>query len=269
MKKIIYLLALLFCIAGCQKQEVNERLAVTRVSFVNKTQLMSSPTLKYDNKAYGLFDKIPSTYGDNKVEIYDGVSGEKLIDTVLNIKGPHDFYVYQPFDIVRPVIVDSLPLHPPVDPRNPLKNETPAPEGYVKIKIALQKHFVLPNQKVELVVLSKTAASPDIAVPIQTLHAVGTDYSTTLLQVKRPVLADGSLSQTFNFSLIDPATGEQIKTGNGNDYKSGDLVIPLGEKNLFMFYFNDRQNASRFASTSIPINGLPYVIVPNIVWSIE
>lgn len=267
MKKIIYLLALLFCFAGCKKQQVDERMVITRISFLNKALL--TLTIRYENKTYNVLDQIPTTYGDNKLAIIDGLSGAVLIDTVLNIKGPQDFYIYQPFDIVPPVIVTSLPDKPPVDPRNPLKNETPAPEGYVKIKVAFQTEFIFPNQSVELIVLSKTAASPDVAVPIQTLHAVGADYNATLQQVKRPVLADGSLSQTFSFSLIDPATGEQIKSGNGNDYKCADLILPLGEKNLFMFYFNDRQNSSRFAPTSIPVNGLPYIILPNLLWSIE
>lgn len=268
MKKTIYLLILLFSLAGCKKQQVDERMTITRVSFINKTQLESGLTIRFENKNYNTLDQIGTAYGDNKVEILDG-AGKKVIDTVLNIKGPQEFYIYQPFDIVPPVIVTTLPDKPPVDPRNPLKNETPAPAGYVKIKVAFQTQFILPGQDVELIVLSTTAASSDVAVPIASLHHVNVNYNIDMFQIKRPLLSDGTLSQTFSFSLIDPATGERIKTGNGSDYKSAALTLPLGENNLFMFYFKDQQNASRFAPTSIPVNGLPYIILPNLLWSIE
>jgi len=270
MKKIIYLLAMLFCFAACKKQQVDERMAITRVSFLSKTLLSQNPTIKYGNKNYNILDQIPTTLGDNKVEILDGVSGAVLIDTILNIKGPQDFYIYQPFDIVPPVIVDSLPLHPPVDPRNPLKNEPPAPEGYLKVKIALKTQFILPNQSLDIVVLSTTAASPTVALPVETLHGVKTDYNTTLFQIKRPVLADGSLSTIFSFSLIDPVTGQGAKNKGGTTFTGGTITLPIGQTNLYMFYLDDALFTGRNTLVAFPTSdGKLYSMRSNLLWSIE
>lgn len=269
MKRIPYLLALLFCLTSCKKEEIKQRTQFVKVQFANKT--FSSISVKHEGVSNN-FSQIPyisSALGENKYEIYNLLTNEKLIDTVLNITGPKVYYVYQPFDIVAPVLISELPAKPPVDPRNPLKNEAAAPEGYVKMKISFQTRFILPNQTVDIVVNSFTAESPTVVVPITTLHGVNTDYNTTMFQVKRPVLADGTLSQSFTFSLIDPSTGELIKNTPGNTYSGGNISLPLGDKNLFMFFFNDVQNANRFSAVSVPIDGLYYTIRSNIVWSIE
>lgn len=270
MKKLVYLLTLLFCFSGCQKQEVLERIEVTRVSFLNNSQLKSLPTITYENKKYNPLDQITTIYGSNKVQIYDSNSGEKLIDTVLNITGPQEFYIYQPFDIIPPVITDKLPDIPPIDPRNPLKNEPPAPEGYFKLKMAFKPASIFLDQKIDMVILSKTVESPNVEVPIETLHGISSTYNTALFLIKRPELADGSRSQNFSFGFIDPVTGAVMKNTRGDVFRGGPITLPIGTRNIYMYDFEDAETTfSRYFPTALPIDGKYYLLRPTLLWSIE
>lgn len=269
MKRLIYLLTLLYCFTGCKKQEVTQMIAVTRISFNDDTKLQANPLIRFSNKQYEVGVPIPTGYGDNRFEIYDNTTGQKIIDTVLNITGPQEFYIYQPFDIVTPVIVSALPTTPPIDPRNPLKNETPAPDGYVKIKVAFNSQYVVPNQSAVMLVFSVTATSPTIPVVIDTLRSVSSDYNATLFQFKRPVLADGSLSQNFTFGIIDPGTGMAFLNGAGTMFNGGNITLPVGKNNLYMFNMIDAAAGSRSASVGISLNGSIYIVKSAVDWSIE
>lgn len=231
MKRILYLMLLLFCFAGCKKEDAKKRIAATQVSFENKS--LSSITLKYNGQEYPVGIKIGTIYGDRRVEIFS-IDGKPLIDTVLNITGKMIYYVYQVDPNIAPVLITELPALPP-GPEDPLENVTPAPEGFMKIKI---KHDLAPLgfEKIDVEVLSNFNSADNYEL-YTTIPNVTTTLSSDFVTIQRPV-REGAMLQNFKFRFINSITKAPALSGNGQAYTTYNATLGRSVYNAYLLGFS-------------------------------
>jgi len=236
------LLALLFCFAGCKKNEAVEDLAFVKVEFTRKTDYVTY--MKYDGikNDLSLRSYIAVPIGDRRFEVHNNTTGEKLIDTVLNITRAVTYYIYQAPGATSPVLQTEVPPVPPViipvDPNNPLENEPAAPEGFMKIKVANMAISAFPYPAMDIV-FNSFANNPETGkeelTPLFTIKDVGHDFNSQFQIIQRPVI-DGIPVTSFKLSFVDPATGELIRSVDGNILKNTSRAtgLKVSEFNNFM-----------------------------------
>lgn len=219
MKQILYLLVLLLCFAGCEKQEVTSTLKVARTSFENKTLLQSSLFVMYNGEKFNTLDKVPTTYGDKRFEIINR-EGETIIDTTLTVNGDKAYFIFQNVAAVKPVIVTELPAPPPPPP-GPLDGIDPAPEGFMEIKIKHSVTAIFGSETMDIQVLStiNNADTYDVFTTITGVTSVNSD----LILIRRPV-RDGVGQTKFKFRILDPVTHQPLKANNGDVYTTVSLL---------------------------------------------
>lgn len=218
MKRIIYLLVLLLCFAGCKKEEVKTRVKVARTSFENKTKLQSTLYIIYSQKTYVTFDDIATSYGDKRFEIINR-EGETIIDTTLTVSGDKHYYIYQAVATDKPVLLTELPPPPPPAPENPLDDvTTAAPVGFVQLRIRNQAQVALPFENLDVVVHAvgfDPVLNEEITMVAGTFSLNGFDYNRELFQFQRPA----GYGSYFIFTFINHNTGEEIKDSSGNVFR--------------------------------------------------
>lgn len=275
MKNItLYLLLVVFCFAGCKKTEVTPKFKFLKVTFIGKGII---PRIKYENQIYIGDPEVPVKAGDKKFEIYDHATGAKVLDTVLNITGPITYYVYLAPGTTTPVVQTEVPPvpppveppAPPVDPNNPLANEPAAPEGFMKIKVANLAQSAFPYPAID-VVFNSLANNPNTGLeeltPAFTIKGVGQDFNSQFQLIQRPVI-DGVPITSFKITFIDPASGELIKSIDGNTVKNGSraTVLKVNEFNNFMINVKESL-ADPEQANSIKVGDNYFVILPSIAF---
>lgn len=265
MKRMSYLLVLLCCFTACKKSEEAEKIRFTTLVFKNEIKPVIGFQIKYNDKMYGESFPVPIKIGERKIEVFNRETGKVMLDTMLNVEGPQTYYVYQIDAAVPPILVTTVP-EPPGEPGNPLNGVPGAPEGFMKIKIAFQPKDIFVNRSMDIVVYSVTAESSGY-VPVDTLYNIGADYNTDFLLIKRPVLYDGKLSNSYKFAFIDALTKEPILNKSGNLYNTGFTTLTEGKKNLYMITFTDvKVTSSRGYLTAIFNNDLHYGLPATLLW---
>lgn len=264
------MLALVFCITGCKKEKVG-KLDYARLTINN--QSLQEISIRHEGVAVQPGIPIISNIGPRRIEVYNSNTNEIILDTLLNVTGNQTYYVYQPFDISVPELITELPTTPPIDPRNPLKDVTAPADGYFKLKVAFQTGFIKPGQLVDIVVMSMTEESPDVEVPVDTLHNVGPNYSVEAFLVKRHMFY-GGLSDTYKFAVIDRISGATLQSSNGETLLTtpGTVLLPL-ENNRFVLEIGDRLAFSQFQwpkAYPIEVDGATvyYNLITRLPWSL-
>lgn len=230
MKYILYMLLLGVCIAGCKKQEEKKDVRFTKLQFVSKSDIQFG--IKYDGKMYTeLAFPIVVTYGDNKFELYKKSTGEKFLDTTINVTGRETYYILQSDTSKKPKLI-----------KDPIVNEPAALPGYMKIKIANEAQLILPYQKIDVVIYSVTDYE---SIPIDTLKGISSDYSKDYFLVKRDILKSGNQERPqieYEFGFINSVTGRRIMASGGDPFVSGYYQLTVKPFNVFMLRFQEEIN---------------------------
>lgn len=263
MKRILYLLVLSCCIAACKKsEEAVTTLRFSKIEFRNETKLSQSPYILYDGKMKGINASFAVSYGEKAFTIYKK-SGEKLLDTTLSVTGHQVYYIIQP-DTTKPVMLSTTAPPPPVIPpiKGPLDGVTAAPEGFIKFKIKKVADGALPFTKLDVVInmAIKAADGKLISTPLATLKNVGGGFGRSFYEVKRG--DDGGLpARTYQFSFINPNTGEPIMNSKGEIYKTDIVILNKEAFNLFLFELYDYPVTDDEGKTnSIVVDGTHYKV---------
>lgn len=251
--RILILLGILLCVAACKKSEVIKSLKFTKVTFVNKS-LNQDMQIGSESKYYSFGYDVPAAYGDDRFTIVKTSTKKIILDTILNISGGETFFVNQADTTQRPVIS-----------RSPLSGVSPAPPGYMKIKIANLAAIALPYAKVDIVVLPFYATN-GVYIPLDTLHDVTANYTDNdkLYIVKRQVIGD-VVQQLYKFSYINPNTGLPLLNNQGAVYTNTSFSATLTKENLFMVSLGNTTTSIK--TTSMLVNGKYYNVSATIALS--
>jgi hypothetical protein len=235
MKNILYLFVFVLSFASCTKNEDQANLEFVQVKFRRET---SYPVfVKYDGIKNNLNkDYVAVPLGEQKFEIYNAATGDKVIDTVLNVTGPVTYYVYIPTGATIPILVTELPPPPP-PPAGPLDDVTAAPDGFMKIKMLNASQVVTGNIPIDVEILStvNTAGVYDL---VATVPGVTATYGNEFFMCPRPVR--GATKQTnFKFRFLRSDTKEPIRTAQGQVFvTAGALTMGVRPLNAFALTIN-------------------------------
>lgn len=253
MNKILCLLALLFCFAGCKKGENDTQVRFTKVTVFNKTD-RNDLTIVYEGKQFNFLFPIGVAYGNDRFEILNKKTGEKIMDTVLNIAGADDFQLREVVPGGKPVLV-----------RSPLSGEAAVSGEYMKLKIANHAPNALPYEKMDVVVMSFYEEN-GAYLRLDTLKGVGTDYNKELFMVKRSLLAGvANPRASYRFSFINSATGETVKDAKGRLYTAVYFNPEISRDNLYVFEFIEYADALD-PDRAIERDGQTYDVETQLLW---
>lgn len=262
MKQILYLMVLICCFMGCKKIEQAETIRFSRIEFKNETKLSQLPYILYDGKKRSINASFAVAHGDKTFTIYK-TSGEKLIDTTLNVNGHQVYYLIQP-DTTKPAIL-STTAPPPVTPpgSGPLNGATAARPGYIKFKMNNAAFGGLPFDRLNVVMNLMTTGTDGkmISTPLTTLEDIGLDFNTSFYEVKR---GDdrGEPGKLYSFSFINPNTGELIRNARGEIYRTGIVTFDKELFNLFLLEIYDYPVSDENA---IEVNGIKYKVEADVI----
>lgn len=219
MKKIIFALALLFCLAACKKNVYNiGDVKFAKITFLSAIKYRGNVTIADDNGSYQFGSFYTTVYGNKRFRFFKE-TGEKVLDTLLAIAGSNNYYVYQPDSTTAPILLTELPPPPPPPPApdNPLDGSTAAPEGFIQLRMRNNSQEALPFQKLDVVLNLVTGYDPvlnrPITNPITKVALNGFEYNTDFFLFKRP-----EASNYYVCSFINHDTGEEIKDQKGYLY---------------------------------------------------
>ncbi|RKR80514.1 hypothetical protein BDD43_0634 [Mucilaginibacter gracilis] len=229
---LLRLLVLLFCMTACKKTEETARVRFAQTEFVNATKYAITPYILYKGKKYSGGWVLTSEYGDKSFELYKS-NGEKITDFKLTIAGSQKYYIYQPDSTTVPVLLTELPPPPP-PPANPLENVTPAPDGYMKIKI---KHdlALLGFEKIDVQVWAPNVKG--VYELFTTIPNVTTTLSSDFIVIQRPVV-NGTQQQNFKFSFLNSVTKAPAMTGDGLIYQTYVNTLTRTSYNVYIVSFS-------------------------------
>lgn len=253
MKLLAYLLVLLCCLAACKKIEEVEKIRFTKVTISNKTG-RNDLTIVYEGKHFSFPNDIGVAYGNDRFEVLNKETGEKIMDTVLNIAGADDFQLKE--------VVPSGKL---VFVRSPLSGEVATSGEYMKFKIANHAPNALPYEKMDVVVMSFYEEN-GAYLRLDTLKGVRTDYNKELFKVKRSLLAGiANPRASYRFSFINTATGETVKDAKGRLYTAVYFNPVISRDNLYVFDFIEYADALD-PDRAIELNGQTYDVETQLLW---
>lgn len=253
MNKILYLLALLFCLAGCKKGENDAQVRFAKVTIFNKTN-RNNLVIVYEGKQFNFLSSIGVVYGNDRFEILNKETGKKVMDTVLNIAGADDFQLREVTPGGKLVFV-----------RSPLSGETAVSGEYMKFKIANHAPNALPYEKMDVVVMSFYEVN-GAYLRLDTLKGIGADYNKVLFKVKRSLLEGAANPRaSYRFSFINSATGETIKDAKGRLYTAVYFNPVICRDNLYVFEFIEYADALD-PDSAIELDGQTYDVETQLLW---
>lgn len=230
MKTRLYIL-LLVCACSCQKQAYDDDFTTfAPVYFSRRSILENNLQVKYNGEPIRWEEsRITVPEGEARFEFYDRRSGEVLAEKVVNISKaqPESFIVFQPTADAAPAFLDG----------NGQANETAAPAGFIKIKLANYAAALLPYEKTDIVVVGINANFEFI--PLDTLEAI----TQNLGNEEYHLVPTNSDILGYSFHFRQHGSEAMVKDAIGGDYMNLDVALvpellsPRPEKNIYTLYF--------------------------------
>ena len=188
-----------------------------------------------------LSKKIKVVTGEGKFEFYDTRNGAVVAEKVIDVKAGAG----QTFTLFQPTLDAPVSF---IDP-DAQANETPAPAGQIKLKVANYAQDLIPFAKLDL----RVSISYYDADWNEVVEEVGMirDVQDAVDKATYHLLPDGipdpmpEIGYTYRFEFLDGETGEPLRNHGGTAYSNLAFspwgMDPAPERNVFTVYMVARE----------------------------